>query len=164
MKGKLFFIILTLAIIGTVFISGCVEEKPRTIDECEKTLDKDACYQRIAIETEDTILCKKITSSASRDGCYYFIAIKTKDKSLCKKVTNNIQETTCYAIVANDSDICEKINDSFGKKICYTNFAERTKKEEITPPSEEGLELIKESGLVNCEKVIKNLRLEGILK
>jgi len=70
----------------------------------------------------DEIGCPEIGSTLgicmNKDKCYEEIAIKTKNLSLCENVKHHIQadKDYCFALAKRDISLCSKTNDS---KICY---------------------------------------------
>lgn len=116
--------VLVLAIIGIVFVSGCVEER--------EAIPEKVPEEEVPTETGLVADCEKIANIDMKDGCYSGIAIETKDAGLCEKIINNALKNTCYATVTRDVNICEKITEPYHlieylRGNCYEGVAIETK-------------------------------------
>jgi hypothetical protein len=83
-------------------------------------IDKDHCYQAVAVNLRDTELCKKIERAAPRSKCYLLIADKYSDPSVCSQMPATLESMDSYsqmeclqtvAIKMGDSSVCDQIGD-----------------------------------------------------
>ena len=87
-----------------------------SLDECNakpNQLQKDLCFQALALENLETSICSNI-KSISPDRCYYDIAVKLIDQTVCEKISvqNRTLRNECFndiAIKLNNKEICERI-------------------------------------------------------
>ena len=71
---------------------------------------------------EKTIACNNMLSQSERDSCYYKRALTTEDKTFCEKIEGAQYKNYCYAsiaLISGENSLCEKIQDTNEKDFCY---------------------------------------------
>ncbi len=141
------FTILVLAIIGVVFISGCVqqapteqEEKPSGVNGAEEgTLEdciggaevlsagynRDLVYQSCALGYKSIDTCRKISTPEGVDQCYFAYAVQYKDTSACDKISSEEEEKSCRELAAQGipEDVIERPEDVIERPVEKQNDA-----------------------------------------
>lgn len=119
------FIILVLAVVGIIFISGCV-----VTDKCsgiEEEVKRTLCYQNAVKTTKDPSICEeKMPGVPERNVCYDNLAIYHNDHNYCEKITGTVTRANCYYEIALDTEdlsLCEKIDEESIKELCIKHFS-----------------------------------------
>ncbi|MBI4210246.1 MAG: hypothetical protein HY544_01935 [Candidatus Diapherotrites archaeon] len=136
---KYLFALLAMTILA---FSGCITDKPglgeniqqgvqTKNDPCvEKGLyEKDGCYVKFAIESNDPDICN---TSISPDSCYTQVAQAMKKPELCEKIKESTDfyrgyKNSCLLAIAESTGFpegCEKISNDYGRKgECFAKVA-----------------------------------------
>jgi len=94
------------------------------ISECVNITDdllKGTCYQKIAIEKNDSNICDLAPNFFSASECYTQMARLNEDSEICGSIKNKTLSDNCYhnlAVLKNDPNICEKITYGDSKYKC----------------------------------------------
>jgi len=123
---------------------GITEEKKRL---CVKAIEgiraKEDCIKKVALETGNIELCKKILDKDCQNelaiklnkpeecvgsSCIEELAIRNNDAELCKKITNESGRGSCMKKIAfntDNVDLCGKISDRYERGNCYLFFGKK---------------------------------------
>jgi hypothetical protein len=103
-----------------------VAEETNNINLCEEAgRDKDDCYQKYAMNTQDASACDRITNVNYKDSCYQNLANTLSDPTLCERIRVVSYKDSCYqnmAYVFQDRTYCNSISNSDQKQNCLQNL------------------------------------------
>ncbi|MHA2407131.1 MAG: hypothetical protein ACXACA_02005 [Candidatus Ranarchaeia archaeon] len=131
MKKKSSLILIFLLYLAFFVILGCIQiESPLN---CKKNESRNACYERLAIESSDASLCDKVTPECGYpfgchpNMCYYNVGLKTKSLLSCSEIVNDPSNyEQCYEGVAvgkQNHTMCLKLKNQTLSDHCYGEIA-----------------------------------------
>lgn len=117
-------------------------------------VQKNRCYEELAIKDSDVTICSEIMTPSTFDHCVIGVAGPTKNIDLCTQVKSDSTRNICYGSVAYhtlDLSLCDRIIEPHPypyagvKDLCYVNIARELKDvsicEKIIIPTEQDEEL-----------------------
>ncbi|MEM3031211.1 MAG: hypothetical protein QXH27_05775 [Candidatus Micrarchaeia archaeon] len=99
--------------------------------ELTMSIQRDGCFERVAVELNRWDVCNLVASDTYRDSCLQKLALANKDSTLCSASSNTIVADACYnavALAAKSPEACAAMStDLKGKSptrdICFFNVA-----------------------------------------
>ena len=121
--GGILVILLALAYYSMNNLNP-IPVKYSELNECNNITDdlfKGTCYQKIAMERNDSTICDLAPTIFSVSECYTRIARINEDPSICDNINNKTLADNCnhnLAVLKNAPDVCEKITYADSKYKC----------------------------------------------
>lgn len=116
------------------FCYGQFSKVHNNISMCNKTGKfVSSCFAKIAIDTNNPLLCKKTKLFYHEDDCYIIVSanLENLDVNICNDIRNNIQACVAnIAISKDDVSLCDSITTD-SKRYCIKIFENKRK---YTPP------------------------------
>ena len=116
------------------------EENELCMEALAKIRAKENCIKKIALDTENIELCKKILDADCQNelaiklnkpgecvwnSCFEELAIRNNDVELCKKITNIGKCVGEIAINTNNVNLCGEISEKLEREKCYILFGKK---------------------------------------
>jgi len=123
-------ILVAIAIVGVILVSGCSEKYLTTTDMEENKPNVIVTVTNTSTKKYTSANCDNMSLYFERDKCY--LNLHNKNFSICEKIKDSSIKNICYGSVAESEknfSICEKmINCSkFEREICYYGVASAKK-------------------------------------
>ncbi len=121
-KEKLLF---TKLIKNPLIEESKIDEEFEKCNSLNSNLEKDLCFQNLAIKKENEKYCEKINDENIKESCYFSLAnISGKENiKLCDKIKNEDQRLFCQVKISLDKSYCEKVKDKNQKISCFSYLA-----------------------------------------
>ena len=110
--------------IPSVFISPY-----KNISECDKftDIDKDNCYELVAIANKDLSFCDLAVNPTSKSGCYSSVAMTSGNYSICDYLPGNITNARDWciantAISRREKSACYNVGYQFARDKCFNSI------------------------------------------
>lgn len=101
----------------------------KNISECDKfiDIDKDNCYELVAIAKRDTDICELAVNPTSKSGCYASVAHTSGNYSICDNLPGNITYAKDWciantAISLREKSACYKVEYQFARDKCFNSI------------------------------------------
>ena len=122
-------IIIGLATVTSLYLLIFLGPPPGSIETtqsqkdspCEAIADlqeKENCYVRTAVSTQNTITCNKITDNERKDNCIGSVAAVLNNPGLCENAPNKDDCYVNYVMSNPDHNVCTLISDPSAKQTC----------------------------------------------
>ena len=120
---------MTLIVVCILIASGCTSQGGKMTD-CERTedqLQKNQCYEKIAIEEGNIEVCRKVRGTLMMEQCHIKVAAKNGDVEICKNIpdASSISISKCYREIAKsngDLALCQEIEVEVLKDRCIEDI------------------------------------------
>ena len=66
----------------------------------------DGCYREVALSTNDSALCSRISDEGGRDTCRSSLAGRMEDRSICETIERVDYRLSCIAKIEQDVSLC----------------------------------------------------------
>lgn len=79
----------------------------------------DECYSVIARRSSDPGYCEKIKNGSRRDGCNFDLALDRNNPDICKRITTDSGRFRCLAVIEKEPSFCAEITNEGAKDWCF---------------------------------------------
>ena len=103
-------------------------EQIGSVELCEKIEhpgDKDDCFAKVALDTEDGAICERISDLGKVDACKYTLATESGNLYLCQELRGLLNRDVCrmkVALKTGNREICDFIGIGDLKRECNARF------------------------------------------